>query len=270
MNNKEEIRNFSKDIWWDKVNFQWSWWNISYKENWKLFIKSSWYKINDIYLKNTLSEINIENFNRDIENEKILNEFKLSKIIERNNKSKFKSSIETGFHLLLKSKYIIHTHNVYVNVLLCMKDADILINKIFSNDIDLIWYYSPWYWLFKEIKKQKNHKKIIFLKNHGIILHGSNSFDELYKLLFSIEQKIKTYLWLKDYIDTWNSLKIEKHIFPDSIMFPDNNEIYSAHIYIESAIKNIWQKVNYLEKEKIEFIKNMDCEKYRKNLLTNI
>lgn len=261
----KEIINFSKIIWNDIINFQWTGWNISYKEDNFLYIKSSWHKIEDIHLKNALSKVDIKWFKLELSEIPQLSEEKLTEIIEKNNKSQLKSSIETWLHLLFDSKYVIHTHNVYINVLLCMEWSEKVILDLFWETINLVDYYSPWLWLFTELNSDKKYSNVVLLKNHWIILHWNESFDDLYNKLSSIECIIKDYLKLDKFEKLDNINKIKKHIFPDSIIIDDIDN-YSVHKYIEKQIIKQWWKPSYLSKSDVDYIKNMNMEKYRKNL----
>jgi len=261
----DEIKKFSQNIWSDLINFQATWWNISLKKDWILYIKSSWYKIIDIYKNNSLSKIDINGFFFHIKYEKKILEENLVEIIKKNNKSKLKSSIETWFHLLLNSKYVIHTHNIYINVLLCMEWVEVILKNLFWEEITIIDYVSPWVWLFKAIKNKKNIQKIIFLKNHWIILHWNNSFIDLYNKLNKVELKIRKYLKLNNFQLSREISNITKHIFPDSVVINDI-EIYSSYCFIINEILRLWWNVKYLSEKDVNYIKNMTMEKYRKNL----
>ena len=261
----KEIKNFSKKYWGDISNFQATGWNISFKEDWFLYIKSSWYKILDIFFKQTLSKININWFFNDLKKENNISEDKMSELIENNNQSKLKSSIETWFHLLLDSKYVIHSHNIYINILLCMEWWEQILKSLFWNSIDIIDYKSPWLWLFNNISSKKNLNSIILLKNHWVISHWNTSFIELYNKINAIELVLKKELWLDDFIKLNNKKVIRKHIFPDSIVI-DDLDIYSSHIFIKRQIKKIWWIIKYLSKEEVAHIRNMKTEKYRKRI----
>ena len=192
----------------------------------------------------------------------------LLKSSEKNNLSDKKTSLETGFHLLLW-KYVIHSHNVYINIFTCSKEWEKIINNLFWEDVQFIKYFSPWLSLFNEIKKYKKHKKVIFLKNHWIIVHSDNSFDEAYEILNEIENK----LMLKFNIDKFylenNIKKISKFLFPDVVVLNNDIENYSAHLFIENQINKLWLTPDYLKKEDVNYLNNMKQEQYRKKLYIN-
>lgn len=258
--------NFSKWVWLDIVNFQWAWWNISYKEDGILYIKASWYKIDDIHKQNAISKIDIGWFFIDLEKETNLSEENLNKIIKSNNLSELKPSIETGFHLLLDSKYVIHTHNVYINTILCSNESEEILSTLFWNTIDILDYKSPWLWLFEEMKTRREYSEVIFLKNHWIIIHWNTWFDDLYEKINKIEQKIVSYLKLEKFVHEKEYKIVEKHLFPDTVVLEDL-EVYSAHKYIENQIIKIGKQVKPLHIGDVAYIRNMSSEKYRKNIL---
>ena len=104
-----------------------------------------------------------------------------------------------------------------------------------------------------------------FLIQYWIILHWNISFDDLYKKLNEIEVIIKQYLKLDDFRIQDNIEFIDKHIFPDTIVINDI-EVYSSHYFIVNEILRNWGIINYLTNNEVNYIKNMNSEKYRKEL----
>ena len=84
----KEIIDFASTYWKRIEDFQSSGWNISLKNNWKLYIKSSWYKIIDICSKDALSEIDLQIYN---ELSSDLSESDFFSVIEKYNLSQKKS-----------------------------------------------------------------------------------------------------------------------------------------------------------------------------------
>ncbi len=182
---------------------------------------------------------------------------------DENNFSAFlgNASIEAGMHTIL-SKYVFHTHSVYANVFNCMKNGEQKLREIFGKK-NILWipYKNPGLALahaIAQLAKKGSLPKIIFLQNHGLITHDDNleSAVELTHFvtrkidlpLFSIENKI---------------YKIIDHLFPDSIIFSKVLEINSASCYILKLIKKLGEKPNFISTKDIQFIQNMDKEKYR-------
>ena len=90
--------------------------------------------------------------------------------------SSAKPSIETGFHALL-GEYVIHSHSVFLNVLLCAKEGKDLILEHFPESI-WVDYFTPGKDLTLAIKNSLNGREdsfegLIFLENHGIIVSAT-------------------------------------------------------------------------------------------------
>lgn len=106
-------------------------------------------------------------------------------ILEKADLPVLRPSVEAGFHSLL-DKWVAHTHSVYSNIILCSKSTEELLNKIFS-DISYLYipYVNPGSRLTLEIaqainKYQQEHAhspKIIFMENHGLIVHSDDMYE---------------------------------------------------------------------------------------------
>ncbi len=146
-------------------------------------------------------------------------------------------SIETGFHSILK-KYVIHTHSVYSNILACSKSFENLTATIFKNDdFIIIPYFPPGTILTRNILKEYNNffkmnKKypgIIFLKNHGIIVH-SNLAEQAIMLHEYVTKKLCDYF------------KIKTSDFPTVFLYEKTSSNFESHNRF---------LLNYFEKKKI-------------------
>lgn len=258
---KEIIRYFKNTNY--HINFQWTWWNLSFKKDNILYIKPSWYKILDLKNISDFSKIDINNFNLNLLKHNQINPERLDASIKNSNISNLKPSIETGFHLLL-DKYVVHTHNIYFNFFLCMEDWETILKSILWDIFTFIKYVPPGYFLYDSVKKSSK-KELILLENHWLIIHSNNWFKYIFDKINFLEKEILKRYKFDKFILSKKTKLIRKHIFPDSIVL-DDIEVYSAHNYIKKQIKNIWWKIRYLQKEDIEYIKNMSSEKFRKDL----
>ncbi len=98
-------------------------------------------------------------------------------------------SMETGFHAVL-NQYVIHTHPVVANQLLCSSDCENKLKAIFKDEpFILLPSLNPGYYLSKAIADIKNTSSIIFLTNHGLIVHGDNE-EETIALHAKVIQKL--------------------------------------------------------------------------------
>jgi rhamnose utilization protein RhaD (predicted bifunctional aldolase and dehydrogenase) len=282
------MKNFiiaSRELGKDKLNFQGAGGNSSVKIGNKIFIKSSGYRMKDISMDNGISVCSYLPLKKFLSFKKKYSthdEEKFLKIINqaRDKSSKNNPSMEIGFHAILNSKFIFHLHNIYANIFLCMEEGEKDIKKIFNDyDFKVIPYFNPGYELAHFLSKNNNLPRILFLKNHGIIVHGNN-LNECIGTIFMINSKIKNYL------DDQNSLtefkiinkdkRIIKYLFPDAAVFSktklsklnsqktkDILEIKSTQVYILNEIKKQKRKPRYLSNSQVKKIINMQQEKER-------
>jgi fructose-1,6-bisphosphatase/inositol monophosphatase family enzyme/NDP-sugar pyrophosphorylase family protein/ribulose-5-phosphate 4-epimerase/fuculose-1-phosphate aldolase len=174
--------------------------NISIKDGDIMIIKASGYTLSDMikkggYLQLKYKELaNVYKVGHELsENEaRIL----IKKLILSQDQN-LKPSIETAFHSFLP-KYVIHLHPIYLNVILCLKDCEQILNKLFTKQKHtIIDYKRPGHELSQEVAKKidKNHQevKIIFLKNHGLIV-ASNNINKCLETVLDVCQRAKMYV----------------------------------------------------------------------------
>lgn len=115
---------------------------------------------------------------------------------------KGRPSIETGFHTLLSSA-VIHSHSVYVNMLTCASSFEMLVDTLFlGSDIPYmnLAYAKPGYYLthlfLDKVKKLSGRPKVIFMKNHGIVVTASTLEDAIL-LHEEVNERIRKYFGLQ-------------------------------------------------------------------------
>jgi|TARA_B100001093_G_scaffold456117_1_gene466814 rhamnose utilization protein RhaD (predicted bifunctional aldolase and dehydrogenase) len=127
-------------------------------------------------------------------------EEKGSDIVKLSQKDKNKrASIETTLHSLTY-KYTLHTHPIAVNMICNQREWKKVLERIFSQkDIMMVNYKTPGVDLALEIGKKilekKNTPKIIFLQNHGLIIHSDN-YQEVFQLNELVLSKLEKFLGL--------------------------------------------------------------------------
>jgi rhamnose utilization protein RhaD (predicted bifunctional aldolase and dehydrogenase) len=63
-------------------------------------------------------------------------------------------SMEIGFHIKLKSKIVVHTHPIFLNIILCSLESKSIIDMLFKDlKYKYIDYYTPGYELCNNISK---------------------------------------------------------------------------------------------------------------------
>lgn len=275
----------SKELGKNKLNFQGAGGNSSVKIGNKIFIKSSGYKMRDINTDNGISECNylpLRKFLLSKKHYSAEDEEEFLKLVLQTKNKNFKEnpSMEIGFHAILNSKYIFHLHSIYANIFLCMQEGEKEIKKIFKDyDFKIIPYLNPGYELAHFFSKNKNLPKIIFLKNHGVIVHGNN-LNECIGTIFMINSKIEYFLKEKNKLNEFKVLnknkRFTKYLFPDAAVFSkvklskfnsqkikDILEIKSAQVYILNEIKNQKRNPKYLSPKEVKKVINMQQEKER-------
>ena len=127
-----------------------------------------------------------------------------NQIINLSTFQSLRPSIETGFHSILK-KHVIHTHSVYSNILTCSKSFEELTKKLFKkNNFINVQYFPPGTILTRNILKEyknyfqlnKKYPEIIFLKNHGIIVHADHP-EKAIEIHEDVTKKLCHYFKLK-------------------------------------------------------------------------
>ena len=186
-------------------------------------------------------------------------------------------SMETGFHSIIQDQFVIHSHSVYVLILCCSKQGQKILKEIFPQSI-WINYCNPGLELTRKISKTlaKEKSPIIFLQNHGLII-SANQENEALELHQRVNDEIISHLNLTIFNPQKINLIAEKKInenvlFPDQIVFGLNeqfskskiaNDIFLAYSYILKNIENKGLEANFISQENINFIANMENEKYR-------
>jgi len=213
--------------------------NTSVKVNDIMFIKASGFNLSDINENKGYVSIKNKYLLDDLSN----NTFK--KITEYNMYGKLRGSIETYMHSIL-NKYTIHLHPIQVNKILILENSKSIINQLFPNSL-FIEYVTPGIKVHNEIKKKYNNEEVIFLDNHGVII-TTNDFNTIKTSIDNIINKCEKYISIdysnykltnkiskfifekydKDVISYLSQdlkiieyLKNNKHLFKESITFPD-------------------------------------------------
>ena len=213
--------------------------NTSVKIQDVMFIKASGFNLSDINENKGYVSINNKKLLTDLSNNSI------REITEYNMYGKLRGSIETFMHSILK-KYTVHLHPIQVNKILILEKSKSIINRLFPNSL-FIDYITPGIKVHDEIKKKYNNEKIIFLDNHGVII-TTNNFNAIKTTIDNIINKCENYIstnyskykitnkisrfifekFNKDVISYLSQekkiieyLKNSKHLFTESITFPD-------------------------------------------------
>jgi len=174
-----------------------------------------------------------------------------------------KPSMEKGFHLKLPWKYVVHTHPIYLNAILCSKTPFGILESIFSKKEFVPHSYLPYVTPGDELESVVPNCNIIFLQNHGLIVSSDDIEDAVQKTL-NIENAAK--IWFAENTNFTNNCQSEKSqfLFPDAAIFPE--KMTQVNNFILSLIIGAGLHPNFLSKEEVETLNNMPGEQYRKTL----
>lgn len=173
-------------------------------------------------------------------------------------------SMETSFHVLL-DKYVIHTHPIYLTLLLCLKNSRAIVSELFSDlDHAYIEYSAPGYNLYKKILALNSLRQVYFLENHGVIV-SSNDMDVCVNVLRDLNERARNYIKAEEFSLEFAKPTTEDYVFPDAAVFSKDHikpEVLAAHNYITFVGKRLGE-LRYLSHEDVHFLQHMESEKYR-------
>lgn len=233
--------------------------NVSVKCDDKMIITSSGSKMSDVSLYRNFCICSIPKIQTQLLTDDSYNDF------VRGIKSYGHGipSMETGFHLTMPNKVVIHTHPVHLNAILCSEQSRSIISDIF-NDISYqyVEYCSPGFRLFNKFISTSS---VVFLENHGLVVGCENAEDAI-ELTENINNRCK--LWLNSHTEFFVDLEnhcVQDPLFPDAAVF--TGEMAATNRYIYSLLIGACLVPRFLTSEQISEIKNMNFERYRKQLI---
>ena len=110
-------------------------------------------------------------------------------------------SVETSMHNIINHAFVVHLHPTLVNGLMCSKNAESELLKLFGEKVIFVEYTDPGYVLFKKVNdkieeyRQRfgDEPKVIWLQNHGIFV-ASDSIEEIRSIYNDILEKLESSL----------------------------------------------------------------------------
>jgi uridine kinase/ribulose-5-phosphate 4-epimerase/fuculose-1-phosphate aldolase len=187
-----------------------------------------------------------------------------------------RASMESGFHACL-STYVIHTHPIYINVLLCLKNANDIIRDVFGEECGYFLDFSrPGFEISREVMLVNEAKGVFWLKNHGIIT-SYETVDECLKTTKELNEKAFSYIKskIKGVIPftMWESdsdRTSENFMTPDAVVFSEKPNLTTAQrttLLADSYIRyygSVLGDLDFLCEDEVNYIKNMKFEKCRR------
>jgi ribulose-5-phosphate 4-epimerase/fuculose-1-phosphate aldolase len=236
--------------------------NISIKNDNKLIIKSSGISLHQVSILNGFTFCDLVDELPTFDSEYEYINFFNDKIINGD----LNPSMEIGFHIKLKSKIVVHTHPIFLNIILCSLESKSIIDMLFKDlKYKYIDYYTPGYELCNNISKIDEN--IIFLENHGLIVCGDD-IEKLIEVTFEINNICKK--WVDQNIENYvelNNNNFSGCMFPDAVVFYDELKIINDHILYTILRCSLTPK--YLTLNECERITELNSEKKRKKKYEN-
>lgn len=108
-------------------------------------------------------------------------------------------SVETSMHNVINYPFVVHTHPMLINALMCSTNAKAEVEALFDDPGVFIPYTDPGYILFKKVEDEiiayrsiKGYDpKVIWLENHGIFV-SADTTDEINAIYEDIVAKISS------------------------------------------------------------------------------
>ena len=247
----------------------------------KMAIKASGVQLRDMNLDHGIAivdfkKVNLYHQNPDSDEDKYGEAIKQFALTDSG-----RPSIETGFHALL-GRYVIHSHSVFLNVLLCSAEGKDLIAQHFPKSL-WIDYHTPGKDLTAAIKhtlknRKNNHfQGLIFLENHGVIV-TADDHKNCINLHTESNIKIKNLFELDDF-DLSKEIKIDisdEYFFPDQVIYMSEDQVkqktnsyletISTVSYLKDSICKLGFNPKTLSESNVNVLKSMQSEKYRKKI----
>ena len=155
-----------------------------------------------------------------------------------------------------------------MNVILCSKESENIIEEIFSDlDYEFVIYSSPGIELSNAIGSYRE-ASVYFLQNHGLVV-CDDDLSNAYELTHYINEESRKLLE-KNKRDFPLSIIPDNadspdYLFPDAVALSEENSNVNNYLY--KGMVNIGLTPNFLNGEEIDKIKNMESEKYRRSLV---
>jgi rhamnose utilization protein RhaD (predicted bifunctional aldolase and dehydrogenase)/NAD(P)-dependent dehydrogenase (short-subunit alcohol dehydrogenase family) len=171
--------------------------NTSYKNEQKIWVKASGSSLASIsedgfaVLDRTkLNLIAVNNYSANVaeREEEVKNDLEKATLTKGK-----RPSVETSMHNAINYAFVVHLHPTLVNGLMCAKNAESELKKLFGTETLFIEYTDPGYILFKKVEEAihvfRSEKgvepSVIWLQNHGIFV-AANTIEEIKTIYASI------------------------------------------------------------------------------------
>ncbi len=240
--------------------------NISIKQGQTMFIKPTGTRLDQIHRQSDFAAVKFSQLQTDIvrlaqsqqvDTEKEKQYLEVVQNSVDSSISPLKASMESGFHVLSTSKYVVHIHSV-----LAMLIAEMHFNQELPSDflsgysIGFLKYLRPGLKLAQALSEQKAFaQQFIFLKNHGLLFHF-NDLQEI-KKLEELHRDMQSFLSTKissdDFLQAQELVKGEslsgqwRYYYPDVVIMEQKQNVLFKNSFRELTLhkketqKDLWE-----------------------------
>lgn len=169
-------------------------------------------------------------------------------------------SMESGFHMKLKHRVVVHTHPIHLNTILCSKESEQIVSTLFrGTDFQFVKYTTPGFEVCNAVDESSS---VVFLQNHGLIV-GADTAEEAFETTERINNRCKR--WIGIHVDSFtdeNDCDVNDYVFPDAAVFP--TQLSNVNRYITRMMGEVGLTPLPLSDQEVLKLNNMEAEKHRK------
>jgi len=237
--------------------------NISYKAGDKMVITSSGTSLESVNMFSGYCVCETEQLKGTyIDEESYAASVAESKIF----KTDERPSMEAGLHAAA-GEHVLHTHPLYLNMILCSMQAGMIIAKLFSDlEHQFVPYITPGAPLSNFVQNDAKNVSVLFLQNHGLVVR-SDSLKKCLALTKYINEASRIFIASRQPWPEQASPLVcapNQHLFPDSVALQGESNIVNAYIF--DSIIQAGLKPKLLTTQEIQVILSLEAEKYRRKL----
>ncbi|MDR1736709.1 MAG: class II aldolase/adducin family protein [Oscillospiraceae bacterium] len=181
-------------------------------------------------------------------------------------------SVETGLHALLEGRFVLHTHPVYANAVLCSKGGALRLPDIMRGiEYITVPYRNPGSELLASVKERlRPGVRAILMENHGVAV-TADSADEALRVHELINARCaESYGTTRAEFDEFYAAAC-KTLYPDQSAYldltDDRREIMAAVMFIHHTLRNNREEARAIPPESLARMANDESTKYRKTVL---
>ncbi|MGI6521955.1 MAG: SDR family NAD(P)-dependent oxidoreductase [Fermentimonas sp.] len=154
-------------------------------------------------------------------------------------------SVETSLHDAINWPFVVHLHPTVVNGLLCARNAEQGVEKLFGKKTLYVPYTDPGYVLFKAVSDKiasyratyNEEPRVIWLQNHGIFV-GADSTEEIRELYDAILKIIEGAMTMPLPVGELETCRCVADVLPALRMLLSGEELKTLKVRNNTLIKH--------------------------------